>query len=160
MHGKGPRSETTNGESIYVFPFCITSPYPRVLLQLPRNGDILAFHHHGVTWIHIEVYKTSLLMSDLKKTWWSIFIMRSVRAIAPNQRYVLKVHSGYGLNQWETTLHCNVVSHWLSLYSERSLVLEVFSVQHPQYVHLCSPIWDWLSSLPFPTRTLPVHFLH
>ena len=27
-------------------------------------------------------------------------------------------HSGYGLNQWETTLHCNVVSHWLSPYPE------------------------------------------
>ena len=23
-------------------------------------------------------------------------------------------HSGYGLSQWETTLQCNVVSHWLS----------------------------------------------
>ena len=29
--------------------------------------------------------------------------------------------SGYGLSQWETTLHCNVVSHWLSPYSELSL---------------------------------------
>ena len=27
----------------------------------------------------------------------------------------------YGLNQWETTLHCNFVSHLLSPYSERSL---------------------------------------
>ena len=25
-----------------------------------------------------------------------------------------KDHFGYGLGQWETTLHCNVVSHWLS----------------------------------------------
>ena len=30
-------------------------------------------------------------------------------------------HSGYGLSQWETTLHCNVVSHWLSQYPEWSL---------------------------------------
>ena len=27
-------------------------------------------------------------------------------------------HSGYGLSQWETTLHCNVVSLWLSPYPE------------------------------------------
>ena len=27
-------------------------------------------------------------------------------------------HSRYGLSQWATTLHCNVVSHWLSPYSE------------------------------------------
>ena len=30
-------------------------------------------------------------------------------------------HSGYGLSQWETTLQCNVVSHWLSPYAEWSL---------------------------------------
>ena len=27
-----------------------------------------------------------------------------------------RAHSGYGLSQWKTTLHCNVVSHWLSPY--------------------------------------------
>ena len=30
----------------------------------------------------------------------------------------LRDHSGHGLSQWETTLHCNVVSHWLSQYPE------------------------------------------
>ena len=30
-------------------------------------------------------------------------------------------HSGYGLSQLETTLYCNVVTHWLSLYPEWSL---------------------------------------
>ena len=30
-------------------------------------------------------------------------------------------HSGYGPSQWETTLQCNVVSHWLSRYRESSL---------------------------------------
>ena len=32
------------------------------------------------------------------------------------------LNSGYGFRQCETTLHCNVVSHWLSLYPEWSLV--------------------------------------
>ena len=36
---------------------------------------------------------------------------------------VCKVNSGYGFDQWETTLKCNVVSHWLSPYPERSLIL-------------------------------------
>ena len=31
--------------------------------------------------------------------------------------------SGYGLSQWKTTLHCNVVSHWLSPYQEWSLCI-------------------------------------
>ena len=29
-----------------------------------------------------------------------------------------RYHSGRGLSQWETTLHCNVVSHWLSPCAE------------------------------------------
>ena len=33
----------------------------------------------------------------------------------------LRYHSVYGLSQWETTLHCNVVSHWLSPYKEWTL---------------------------------------
>ena len=32
-------------------------------------------------------------------------------------------HSGYGLSQRETTLLCNVVSHWLSPYPEWSLII-------------------------------------
>ena len=28
--------------------------------------------------------------------------------------FFIKAVSGYGLSQWETTLHCNVVSHWQS----------------------------------------------
>ena len=37
--------------------------------------------------------------------------------------YVCRDHSGYGLSQWETTLHCNVVSHWQSPCTEWSLCL-------------------------------------
>ena len=32
-------------------------------------------------------------------------------------------HSGYGFSQWETTLQCTVVSHWLSHCPEFSLCL-------------------------------------
>ena len=31
-------------------------------------------------------------------------------------------HSGYGLNQWNTTLECNIVSHWLNPHPEWSLI--------------------------------------
>ena len=34
---------------------------------------------------------------------------------------IVREHPGYGLSQWETTLQCNVVSHWLSSYPEWSL---------------------------------------
>ena len=35
--------------------------------------------------------------------------------------FIIRDHSEFGLIQRETTLHCNVVSHWLSPYTERSL---------------------------------------
>ena len=31
-----------------------------------------------------------------------------------------RAHSGYGFSQWETTLQCNVVYHWLSPYPDWS----------------------------------------
>ena len=38
-------------------------------------------------------------------------------------------HSGYGLSQWETTLLCNAVSHWLSPYANRALLLFTYCVR-------------------------------
>ena len=41
-------------------------------------------------------------------------------------------HSGYGLSQWETTLRCNVVSHWekkLNPYPEWPLSLQCWLLQ-------------------------------
>ena len=35
--------------------------------------------------------------------------------------YMWLHHSGYGRSQWEMTLHCNVISHWLRPYYEWSL---------------------------------------
>ena len=40
-------------------------------------------------------------------------------------------HSGHALSQWETTLHCNAVSHWLSPCTEWSL----FPIQISHYQH-------------------------
>ena len=33
-------------------------------------------------------------------------------------KVLIKAVSGYGLSQWETTLHCNVVSHWQSPFPD------------------------------------------
>ena len=43
------------------------------------------------------------------------------------------VHSGYGLTQWVTTLHCNVVSHWLRSYPEWRV--SVFVRHHIYQIH-------------------------
>ena len=38
-----------------------------------------------------------------------------------NQSYWCRGHFAYGFNRWETTLPCNVVSHWLRPYPEWSI---------------------------------------
>ena len=42
--------------------------------------------------------------------------------------------SRYAPNQWETSLHCNDVSHWLGVYLDWSLVSCLFS--SPKYTSL------------------------
>ena len=37
------------------------------------------------------------------------------------QRQISRDHFVYAPNQWETTLHCNFVSHWLGTYTKWSL---------------------------------------
>ena len=41
-------------------------------------------------------------------------------------RLFIMDHSECGISQWETTLQRNVVSHWLSPYPERSLVISIW----------------------------------
>ena len=42
---------------------------------------------------------------------------------------LIRNHFGYGLSQWETTLHSNVVSHWLTPYPEWSLFVYQLAVE-------------------------------
>ena len=57
-------------------------------------------------------------------------------------------HPGYGHNQWETTLQCNIVSHWLCPYPEWSLHLlhNAWFMQHPcglLYLMFSTILWIW-----------------
>ena len=42
-------------------------------------------------------------------------------------------HFVYVPSQWETTLHCNIVSHWLGAYTKWSLAQDINYVQTQQY---------------------------
>ena len=53
----------------------------------------------------------------------SVFASFGTRVGFPSRSKILaRDHSGYGLGQWETTLTCSTVSHWLSPYLEWSLL--------------------------------------
>ena len=62
-----------------------------------------------------------LLMLQLKNNLWGSAMMNLVPWITIIQLYMCKDYSGYGISQWETMLHCNVVYHWLSPYQEWAL---------------------------------------
>ena len=64
-----------------------------------------------------------------------------------SQLKVIGDHSRYGSSQWETTLHCNVVSHWLSLYPGWPLAMSHWPL---------SPWWSdlWLCNSHGENRTI------
>ena len=92
---------TTNGATLVCIKSLATRRYVQQLVQNSNTENVQALHYWPLV---------SPVDSHHKK---------------PVMRRVLPCHSviiadymrdrfGYGLSQWETTLHCNVVSHWLS----------------------------------------------
>ena len=53
--------------------------------------------------------------------------------------WLYKDHSGYGLGQWATTLHCNVLTHWPSPYPERPLLWNASGALPPP-LHTCKVV--------------------
>ena len=47
------------------------------------------------------------------------------------QSCLYRDHSRYGFSQWETTLHCNAVAHWLNPYTEWHLLYDANLSQVP-----------------------------
>ena len=54
---------------------------------------------------------------------WYLYIESIPSCITQGNRCHFRDHFVYAPSQWETTLHCNVISHWLSTYSKWSLQL-------------------------------------
>ena len=76
--------------------------------------------------VHFEHTATSLIYSLKRKgcivdDFLSMIVPEVVIIIHRAAVWNCRDRSGYGLSQWGTTLHCNVVSHWLSVYPEWSL---------------------------------------
>ena len=58
-------------------------------------------------------------------------------------------HSSYGLSQWEMTLHCNFISHWLSPYQGE------YGLSQWETTLQCNVVSHWLS--PYQKRSLYIH---
>ena len=97
------------------------NPWP-YLTKVPSytKGHVLLSYHHTIT----SLYPWQC----------SIYI---------NYWCVIRGHFVYAPDQWETMLHCNVVSHWLGAYTKWSLEMMLMQAFNPmdvqfwlEYVHL------------------------
>ena len=89
------------------------------------------------------------------------FIFPKINSVGRGSMHLAQCrdHSGYGLSQWETTLHCNVF-YWLSPYPEWSLGMGSANERHSYIVTLSLIGWAHTQNDPFSaTRTGPVFYL-
>ena len=66
--------------------------------------------------------RSNAVMTCLQEAWPSWHWEISVWRICPNQERcgIIRVHFVNVPSQWEATLHCNVVSHWLGAFTKWS----------------------------------------
>ena len=92
---------TTNGATLVCMKSLATRRYVQQLVQNSNTENVQALHY----WSLVSPVDSHHKKPVMRK----VFPCHSV-IIADYMRD----RFGYGLSQWETTLHCNVVSHWLS----------------------------------------------
>ena len=102
-------------------------------------SDVMMSHEdHGISihqqhncffnrWFGLTTKKTSKLCITIP--FWAVsigncWISFTKKNTSKQVIIIYRDHSGYGFSQWVTTLHFNVVSHWLSPYPERSLTYQ------------------------------------
>ena len=95
----------------------------------------------GLSFIHWNSYVSELRRSENCRSLWyrriHLLKMMTLNGLANRTRHGQRCqydrdNFAYAPSQWETTLHCNVVSHWLGVYAKWSLV---------GYETLSSTVW-------------------
>ena len=79
---------------------------------------LVIFHNTSRVYVEQSVPITRLWALKIAFRWGIGFAPEHVPRRA-TRRWVWDMDDvGYGLGQWDTALHCNVVSHWLGIYPE------------------------------------------
>ena len=103
-----------------------------------RNTFVLKYYYHQRIRSIYAIFLISVIFFFALGTWddcticsflyglyesWLFFSIDTMQSLVyANGWKHYRDQSGYGLSQWETALHCNGVSHWLSPYPERPLL--------------------------------------
>ena len=97
-------------------------PHYNVIVMPPITG--------GFPWKMAGIVELSCFCCEFEQ--WNCRHLRRLNAHAKplflvslswDTKHIPRDHSGYSLSQWETTLQCNVVSHWLRPYPELPLII-------------------------------------
>ena len=117
--------------------WCLESLAPQLFIQLcvqANNKETSKFCITGPLWGPVNGGFPSQRTSDTKQfpchdeIMWLLQSVNSGSHFPPiyvlpsmsKQLYNHRDHYGYGLIQWQMTLHCNIISHWLRPYPEWS----------------------------------------
>ena len=77
----------------------------------------------------VPVKNPLMIWVKLVHTIWTLNIILEMYCIYKS--ILVRDHSLHGLSQWETTLHCNGVSHWLSPFTVLFLLVLITLILHP-----------------------------
>ena len=95
--------------------------------RMPQlKQKIILYHQSKLFNILQNIWKNINHSNDLNSPKPKILLVRGQQWMK-SRTIVMRGHSRYGLSQWEATLQCNVVFHWLSPYTKLSLKLASFN---------------------------------
>ena len=83
----------------------------------------------------------------------------SLQVIFSNKSGNTRDYFVYAPNQWETTLQCNVVSHWLAAYTKQSLEWTQTVIYKVPFEVMATSFWCYGSLQRSPSTTQSFYFL-
>ena len=146
-----PDKITTNGEHCaYMASIAECSKHPENWQNIDKLSS--GKHHYSrLSILHIHSAKWPPNIDELTALVWELLCKEVIETMLQGtsllwlptttpcscqEHMLLRNQSGYGLSQWEPTLRCNVVSHWLSWYPKLSLL--IYWIRFIYITTLCS----------------------
>ena len=145
-------------------PQCLTSDtfvkafvLPLASMKTLTSSMYLKLRPWILTWLSITVISSDLSIQAMGHRIQFTRTHIQVTQIPATQHK--QDHPKYGLSQWRTMLHCNGVSQWLKLYSERSPLYHTFkrinlnqvTLQWGEFITRTTPRGIWVAKMTRPT---------
>ena len=117
---------TVEWEYFFIFPIkSIKSIPPAPAGPSPHCPPPVVIPHDR--WRHVSVgaANNTALMQYIPRIMYTVCAWLAYAGV--RYQLLFRNHFVYVPSQWETTLHCNVVSHWLGAYTKWSMLFRIVS---------------------------------